>query len=75
MSSNKLSELDPDSPEYWEQVLRDHHLGIHRGRNSNKLHYAGSTKDLEIVESMLTKDLSCGVGGGRRVSPRGSKPE
>jgi hypothetical protein len=30
--SKKLSEMDPESPEYWDQVLHDHHLGMDRGR-------------------------------------------
>lgn len=72
--TKKLSELDPESPEYWEVVLRDHGLGMNRGRNTSKLEYRGGTKNLELTEEAKVADLACGVGGGRRVRPKGARP-
>ena len=73
--NKNLSELDPDSPEYWDEVLAREGLSMNRGRNTSKLLYSGDTKDLESVESAKAANLSCGVGGGRRIRPRGAKPE
>jgi hypothetical protein len=73
--TKKLSELSPESPEYWEVVLKDHGLGMNRGRNTSKLDCRGGVRELELTESSIVANLSCGVGGGRRVKPKGAKPE
>lgn len=43
--------------QYWDGVLKDHHLGMDRGRNT-KLEYSGDTNDLDIVHTQkITKKL------------------
>lgn len=73
--NKNLSDLDPESPQYWDEVLSREGLSMNRGRNTSKLLYVGASKDLEAVESSKVADLACGVGGGRRVRPSGAKPE
>lgn len=75
MPKPRLSELDPESSEYWEIVLKDHELGMNRGRNTSKLLNVGISSDLERAEKMVAANGMCGVGGGRRVKPKGSRPE
>ena len=67
-----LHELDIESPEYWERVLKDHRLGIYRGRNTEKLSLRGGLSDLERVESERAEER---LFGGRKVRPKGAKPE
>ena len=69
--SKKLSELDPESSEYWEKVLQDHKLGMGHGKSS-KLSYVGGTPELGVVESSRYEQA---VFGGRKVRVKGAKPE
>lgn len=69
--SKKLSELDPESKEYWEKVLHDHHLGLGRAK-SDKLSFVGNSQDLERIEVARSEEATY---GGRKVRPRGAKPE
>lgn len=39
--------MDPESQEYWEEVLRREGLSMSRGTRSSKVAYIGNSKDLE----------------------------
>lgn len=69
---SKTRGLDPESPEYWEQVLREEGLGVYRGRNTDKVGLAGDLNDMVNLESSRAEKR---VYGGRRVKPTGAKPE
>lgn len=67
-----LRKLDPDSEEYWKEVLRREGLSMRAG-DDTRLSYAGGTNELEVLEKMAVADLTC--GDGRKVRPSGAKPE
>ena len=43
-----LRTLDPNSPEYWEEILRREGLSMSRGL-SRKLSYRGTSSDLAVI--------------------------
>ena len=60
---------------YWERALHDHNLGMDRGRSGKvggerRLTFVGDSNDLATVESKLVAKKT-----GRRVRPKGAKPE
>jgi hypothetical protein len=63
-STVELQQLDPESPEYWEQALKNEGLTPLAG-SSNLVLYVGSTDDLTKVERRVNRNS--GLGGGRRV--------
>ena len=67
-----LRKIDPESAEYWNEVLRREGLSMSAGADT-RLTYAGSDQDLQKIEARVVADLSC--GNGRRVAPKGAKPE
>ena len=68
----RLSELDPESSEYWDKVLLDHGLGVERGRNTSKVSLRGDLNDLVKTETAMAEKR---VYGGRKVKPTGAQPE
>lgn len=67
-----LRTLDPNSQEYWDEILRREGLSMSRG-NDRRLCHVGDTRDLEkIQEAKVVDQLS---GGGRRVHPKGHGPQ
>lgn len=72
MPKRKLSELNPESQEYWEVVLGYHGLRVNRGRNTSKEVCVGTANDLVGIERARVADR---VGGGRKVKAKGSHPE
>jgi hypothetical protein len=65
--NRNLSELDPNSEEYWNEVLGREGLSANRGRNTSKLLYSGDSDDLHKMEILNMSDLMC--GGGKKVRP------
>lgn len=59
---------------HWDEVLREEGFGMSEGSNQ-LVQYFGTPGDLEPVESAYVASLACGTGGGRRVKPKGSRPE
>jgi hypothetical protein len=57
-----LRQLDRNSPEYWEEVLRREGLSMNRGR-SNKVSHVGSSQQLAAVEEIVAgeSDVTSGV--------------
>lgn len=67
-----LRRVDPDTTEYWNELLRREGLTMSAGMDP-RLGYAGSDQDLTKIEAKLVSDIGC--GDGRRVRPTGAKPE
>lgn len=67
-----LRTLDPESQEYWDEILRREGLSMSSGSDP-RTQYRGMTSELETQERKNAASLLC--GGGRRVKPKGSKPD
>jgi hypothetical protein len=77
-----LSELDPESPEYWGEILAREGLSMNRGRNTSKLLYVGGSSDLIKVETAAGIDSEvspyeqqAGLYDSRKAHPTGAKPQ
>lgn len=69
-SKKDLRKLDPNSQEYWDEVLAREGLSMERGNNRHRLTYVGDSQDLaHIVDAQMSERAGC--GGGRRT---GRKP-
>lgn len=66
-----LRTLDPESAEYWEELLRRDGLSMSAGRDKHLIYK--DPEDVDRIEHAIVSDLTC--GGGRKVRPKGSKPE
>jgi hypothetical protein len=62
-----LRKLDPESQEYWEEVLRREGLN-HGAGNNHDLIYVGDTQILERIEGELRTHSG-------QVVPKGSHPD
>ena len=62
-----LRGLDPQSPEYWDEVLYRSELHMARGR-SDRLSYVGDANQVEKIHGRHTTDNG-------KVAPKGSAPE
>jgi len=63
-----LRGLDPESQEYWEEVLFRADLQMTRGQNTRRLSYIGGSAEVDRLHGFQT------VNDGR-VVPKGEKPE
>ena len=55
-----LRDLNYQSPEYWERLLREEGLSMERG-TSRRLTYVGGTKTLESIESAIVTGTDDGL--------------
>jgi hypothetical protein len=61
-----LRGIDPESSEYWEEMLKRSHLQMARGR-SDRLSYVGTASDVEQIHGIHTQDTG-------KVVPKGEGP-
>lgn len=62
-----LRGLDPDSQEFWNEVLRRKDLQMARGR-SDRLSYVGDSNKLNVIQGARETETG-------RVTPKGEGPE
>lgn len=62
-----LRGLDPNSSEYWDEVLYRSELQMARGR-SDRLYYVGDANHVDTIHGMHATDTG-------RVVPKGEKPD
>jgi len=62
-----LRGLDPNSPEYWEEMLYRESLQMARGR-SDRLSYVGDSNRLDQIHGIHSTSTG-------RVVPKGEKPD
>lgn len=58
---------------HWDTILKEKGLGMSQGLNPQQESYIGSSYDLSQREEIESGNFGCGTG--RRVRPKGKKPE